>query len=73
MYTLTSTSTKLAALALSAAVSAVSLGSVVLSFQTPEATVSVIELPTVVIIGYRASLNLDTMQAAAKTSAKAAI
>jgi hypothetical protein len=73
MFTLTSTSTKLAVLAFSAALSTASFSSVVLSFQTVEAPVTVVELPTVVVIGQRATLGQGTVQASLKTIAKTAI
>lgn len=73
MFTLTSTSTKLAVLAFSAAMAIGSFQSVALSFNAPEHAVTVVELPTVVIVGHRASLQIDTAQTAAKPAAKPAV
>ena len=65
MFTLTSSATKVAILALSAGLSWSAFDAVALGFHTPEQIISTIELPTVVVIGYRASVSPDTMQAAA--------
>ena len=72
MFTLTSTTTKLAVLAFSAAVSLASFQSVALSFKPTDNQVTFIELPTVVVIGQRASVVTDSAQAAVKVSTKAA-
>ncbi len=73
MFTLTSSATKVAILALSACLSWSSFDAVTLGFQTQAQATPAIELPTVVVIGYRASLSPDTMQAAAKLAGPAAI
>lgn len=73
MFTLTSTATKLAVLAFSAAMAITSFQSVALSFNAPDHAVIVVELPTVVIVGHRASLQNSTAQTAAKAMAKPAV
>ena len=73
MFTLTSTSTKLAVLALSAGLAVSTFTSVTLGFESSARPVTVIELPTVVVVGQRASVVNDTAQAAAKVTTKAAI
>lgn len=73
MFTLTSTSTKLAVLALSAGLAVSTFTSVTLGFESSARQVTVIELPTVVVVGQRASVVNDTAQAAAKVTTKAAI
>ena len=73
MFTLTSTSTKLAVLALSAGLAVSTFTSVTLGFESSARQVTVIELPTVVVVGQRASVVNDTAQAAAKVATKAAI
>lgn len=73
MFTLTSTSTKLAVLALSAGLVMSTFTSVTLGFESSAQHVTVVELPTVVVIGQRASLVTDAAQAAAKASTKSAI
>ena len=73
MFTLTSSATKVTILALSAGLSWSAFDAVTLGFQTPEQIIPTIELPTVVVIGYRASVSPDTMQAAAKTTGPSSI
>ena len=73
MFTLASTSTKLAVLALSAGLAVSTFTSVTLGFESSARQVTVIELPTVVVVGQRASVVNDTAQAAAKVTTKAAI
>jgi len=73
MFTLTSSATKIAIIALSAGLSLSAFDAVTLGFQTPAQAAPTIELPQVVVIGYRASVSPDTMQAAAKVAAPAAI
>ena len=70
MFTLTSTSTKLAVLAFSAAVSMASFQSVALSFQTPDNHEAVAQLPTVFIVGKRDSLATNSVQTANKVTNK---
>ncbi len=72
MFTLTSSSKKLAVLALSAVVSVASFQSVALAFAGPQSEATVVQLPTVVVVGYRASLGQDAAQAAIKLAGKAA-
>ena len=72
MFTLTSTSTKLAVLALSAGLVASTFTSVTLGFESSARHVTVVELPTVVVVGQRASGAPDTAQAVVKVVAKAA-
>jgi hypothetical protein len=66
MFTLTSTATKIAIIALSAGLCWSAFDAVTLGFQTSAHATPTIELPQVVVIGYRASVSPDTMQAAAK-------
>ena len=73
MFTLTSSATKVAILALSTGLSWSAFDAVALGFHTPEQIISTIELPTVVVIGYRASVSPDTMQAAAKAAGPSSI
>ncbi len=73
MFTLTSSATKIAILALSAGLSWSAFDAVTLGFQTSAQVTPVVELPTVVVIGYRASVSPDTMQAAVKAARPAAI
>lgn len=73
MFTLTSSSTKLAIVALSAGLAWSAFDAVTLGFQAQARTTPSIELPTVVVIGYRASVAPDTMQAAAKVEAHSSI
>ena len=73
MFTLTSSATKVTILALSAGLSWSAFDAVTLGFQGPAQAVPTFELPTVVVIGYRASVSPDTMQAAAKVARPAAI
>ena len=65
MFTLTSTVTKIAILSLSAGMAFTAVDAVTLSFQAPVHAVQTVELPTVVIVGYRSSVAPDTMQASA--------
>ena len=73
MFTLTSTSTKLAVLALSAGLVMSTFTSVTLGFESSAQHVTVVQLPTVVVTGQRASLVTDAAQSAAKASTKSAI
>ena len=50
-----------------------SFQSVALSFNAPDHAVTVVELPTVVIVGHRESLENGTAQTAAKTPVKPAV
>ena len=72
MFTLTSTSTKLAVLALSAGLLVSTFTSVTLGFESSAHHVTVVELPTVVVVGQRSSVAPDSVQAVAKLTAKAA-
>ena len=72
MFTLTSTTTKLAVLAFSAAMAMASFQSVAVSFNSSAKAVSVVELPTVVVVGKRDSIASNAAQAAAKISTKTA-
>lgn len=72
MFTLTSTSTKLAVLALSAGLAVSTFTSVTLGFESTARQVTVVELPTVIVVGQRDSLTTEAAQAAAKVSAKTA-
>ena len=71
MFTLTSSATKIAVIALSAGLSLSAFDAVTLGFQAPAHATPVIELPTVVVIGYRATVSPDTLQATARTGAHA--
>lgn len=73
MFTLTSSATKVAILALSAGMALSSFGAVAFGFQAQAHTTPVFELPQVVVIGYRASVSPDTLQAAVKVAGPAAI
>ncbi len=72
MFTLTSTSTKLAVLALSAGLAVSTFTSVTLGFESSARQVTVVEFPAVVVVGQRASLTKDAAQAAAKIATKTA-
>ena len=77
MFSLTSSATKLAIIALSAGLSWTAFDAVTQSFQVhaqaqAQATAT-IELPTVVVIGYRATVTPDTMQAATKVAHRSSI
>jgi hypothetical protein len=73
MYTLTSSTTKVAILVLSAGLSWSAFDAVTLGFQAQTRTMPSVELPTVVVIGYRASVVPDTVQAAAKVEGRSSI
>lgn len=73
MFTLTSSATKLAILVLSAGMALSSFGAVAFGFQAPAHTTPVFELPQVVVIGYRASVSPDTMQAVAQVAGRSSI
>ena len=73
MFTLTSSATKIAILALSAGLSWSAFDAVTLGFQTSAQVTPGVELPTVVVIGYRASVSPDTMQASVKAARPAAM
>ena len=73
MFTLTSSATKIATIALSAGLSLSAFDAVTLGFQAQAHTVPTIELPTVVVIGYRATVSPDTMQAAAKVAGRSSL
>lgn len=64
MFTLTSTATKIAILSLSAGLALGAADAVTLGFTTSAHTTPTVELPTVVVIGYRASVAPDALQAA---------
>ena len=65
MFTLTSTVTKFAILSLSAGMAFTAVDAITLGFQAPVHTIQTVELPTVVVVGYRASIAPDTLQASA--------
>ena len=69
MFALTSTVTKMAVLTLSAGLAFTALDAVTLGFQVAAHTQPTVELPTVVVIGYRASVAPDTLQAATQVLA----
>ena len=70
MNALTTTSFKLTALALSAAMTLSLAGAVIESF-TPQTEIAIVQLPTVVIIGHRDAVSVpDTLQADAKPVVK---
>jgi hypothetical protein len=74
MNALTSTTFKLTTLALSAAMTLSLTGAVIQSFQPQMDTTTVVQLPTVVIIGHRDVVTVtDTLQADAKPVAKSAV
>ena len=73
MFTLTSTSTKLAVLALSAGLAVSTFTSVTLGFESSARQITVVEFPTVVVVGQRASIATDSLQAATGQVTKAAI
>lgn len=73
MFSVISTSTKIAVFAFSAGLSLSALDAVSMEFQSPAHQLTVVELPTVVVVGYRASLDTDSMRVSAKDSGKAAI
>ena len=73
MFTLTSSVTKVAVFALSAGMAWSAFDAVTLGFQAPVQATQVIELPQVVVIGYRASVSPDTVQATAKVAGRPAI
>ena len=71
MNALTSTTFKLTTLALSAAMTLSLTGAVITSFQPKADTATVVQLPTVVIVGHRDPVTVpDTLQADAKPVAK---
>ena len=70
MNALTTTSFKLTALALSAAMTLSLAGAVIESF-TRQTEIAIVQLPTVVIIGHRDAVSVpDTLQAYAKPVVK---
>ncbi len=69
MFTLTSTATKIAVLTFSAGLVFTAFDAVTLGFQVAAHATPTVELPTVVVIGYRASVAPDTLQAATRASA----
>ena len=73
MFTLTSNVTKVAVFALSAGMAWSTFNAVTLGFQAPLQITQVIELPPVVVIGYRISVSPYTMQATAKVTAPSRI
>ncbi len=74
MNALTSTTFKLTTLALSAAMTLSLTGVVIKSFQHQADTATVVQLPTVVIIGHRDAVTVpNTLQADAKPVAKSVV
>ena len=63
MFTLTSTVTKFAILSLSAGMAFTAVDAVTLGFQAPVHAMQTVQMPTVVVVGYRSSIAPDTMQA----------
>ena len=72
MFTLASTSVKFATLVLSAGLAASTFTSVAVGFESSAHQATVVELPTVVIVGQRASVGMDAAQATAKVATKSA-
>lgn len=71
MNALTSTTFKLTTLVLSAAMTLSLTGAVIKSFQHQADTTSMVQLPTVIIIGHRDAVTVpDTLQADAKAVVK---
>lgn len=71
MNALTSTTLKLSTLALSAAMTLSLTGAVIKGFQHQADTATVVQLPTVVIIGHRDAVTVpNTLQADAKAVVK---
>jgi hypothetical protein len=66
MFTLSSTATKLAVLAVSTWIALGTLDSMTIGFQQPSKPSVTVTLPAVTIVGYRADLMQDTPQAVAK-------
>ena len=74
MNALTSTTFKLTTLALSAAMTLSLTGAVIKGFQYQADATTVVQLPTVVIIGHRDAVTVpDTLQADAKPVAKSVV
>ena len=73
MFALTTATTKITALALSAFVTYSFIDSVALGFQNQSQTMQFVTLPTVTIVGHRTDLRQDTVQTAAKGDDKAPI
>jgi hypothetical protein len=73
MFTLTSTSTKITALAFSTLAAFGSMDSVALGFQHPGQTTNVVTLPAVTVVGHRTESMQDTVQTAAKADGNSAI